>query len=277
MIGWLLFAAVAGAVESESDDPFDAAGVEEVTVWGQHALRQARSEVVRRMEDLGYTARDRGGDVVFRPPERWMGRVRFTREGELGFGRVVVALKSMQLHAHTYDAGTAVDAEDARATSASLDMSSTADDWAVDRGSEVVLAVPEVATWVLPSKQVLGSLHLRVLDAVGGSVETYRRVLWQTQVHDTLYSLASRLDALWIDGEPLVPGSDVADTPMDRRASVLDYWATRAESDEGRVVCDAVALWLRQTVQDSEHPATEQEIRQAEARRTDGAVLLLVD
>lgn len=271
----MALAVAVGAQETTPDEASEPAAaveaeIEEITVWGQHAVRQARAAVIRDMESLGYKAKDRDGDVVFRPPERWMGRVTFTRDGQLGFGRVVVAMRSAQMHARTYDPGTSVDAADARATSASLDVSSTADDLAFDRGSEAQLVVPEVATWVLPSKRVLGELQLRVLKVVEPSVSTYRQVLWATDVRDTMATLADRLDALWRDGVSLEGGATVV-SPEERRAAVLDYWATRASTKEGRLVCDAVALWLRETVQDSAHPAGTAEIAEAEARRSDGA------
>ena len=56
----------------------------------------------------------------------------------------------------------------------------------------------------------------------------------------------------------------------DRRAVVLEHWATRADNIAGHMVCQAIEDWLMGTVIYSEHPITAEEYAEYEAKRTDG-------
>lgn len=55
---------------------------------------------------------------------------------------------------------------------------------------------------------------------------------------------------------------------------MLDFWATRTETEDGRAVQAVVSDWLRAVVMTSEAPLTAEEVASAEARRTDGARVL---
>jgi hypothetical protein len=77
-----------------------------------------------------------------------------------------------------------------------------------------------------------------------------------------------RLDALWLQGV----GLDRTELPdhVQRRAALLEYWSSRADTLEGRAVTRALEIFLREVVATSAHPFTVEEIAQAESRREDG-------
>lgn len=261
-------------VEEAGQYAWEGPQVEVVEVWGQHALRQKRAEIVRRMEKMGWRARDRRGQIVFRPPESWMGKVSLTREGELLFGRPVLALRSGQLRAHVYDPGATLSAEDAAATADAVDLDWSAEEFALSGDPELASRViPEATVVLLPSGDRLARVELGVLQAIGEDVGEYRGILWETRFRERLYDLPDQLDRLWETGE--APDGSIQQSPEARRAWVLDWWATRAQTEEGRLMREAAEVWLRATVMDSDHPVTSAEIRAAEARRKDGDTLEL--
>ncbi len=242
-------------------------------MWGEHALRQARAAIVRALEDQGYHAKDRNGLTVFRPPESWMGKVSLTRDGELIFGRPVLALRGVGGAAHTWDPGASVDAADAAGTAENLDQAWSAEQAALNPDPGLTSqAVGEVRFYALPSGDVLAGVRQRVLETVDDEIVSYQAILRETRLRETLYALPDQLDRLWTTGEA-PDGTAKLATPEERRAWVLEYWATRAETPEGYAVCGAVEKWLRATVMDSESPVTEAEWRSASARRADGRVL----
>jgi len=228
-----------GAGEPSAEEP-----VYEVVVWGRHAVRQARAEVVRGMEELGYRAvRERGDAVVFRPPSPWMGRALLYRDGRLDFRTPMFAAKGVSAP-----------------PPAQLDHGVDLDRQATDG----IAVGPEVHVFI--SRTKVHAVHRRTREALQPRLQAYQAVIRETAYREALDSLADRLDALWLQGVPL-QGGGVLDTPQSRRAAVLDYWATRASTPEGHGTCDAIELWLRETVQTSEHPLTAAEIETANARR----------
>jgi hypothetical protein len=123
--------------------------------------------------------------------------------------------------------------------------------------------------YILPSRRKLAPVHDKVLTGIQPELTHYRAVLQETAFQDALYALPGRLDALWEQGAPL-EGDQVLETPEARRAAVLDYWATRADTPHGQQVCQVVELWLSRVVQTSQHPFTAEEAEAANARRSDG-------
>jgi hypothetical protein len=222
-----------------SEDPY------EIVVWGELAIRQARSDLVRSMEELGWRAAGPGrdGDLVFRPPRSWMGRGRFTREGSLIFGRPVLAFGGV-------------------AASPTADASDGALDRTYASGST------QAKLWVLPARRLTDRVQAAVADQVAPQVEAYQAILRASRFQDALALLPQRLDALWRSGDPLVPGVTL-ETPEQRRAAVLDLWATRGDTPEGLEIAEAIETWLRETVQPTAHPVTPAERVEAEERRHD--------
>jgi len=258
---WGLLAAASAADEVSGDDVvggLNEEGVYEVYVWGEDALRQAQEAMISKMDRLGWTQKRRAnnGDLVFRA-QRWTGTARITPEGLISFSRPVVVYSSFDLTDGT------LSAEEGKTPGEPSEGEAPG----LSRDRPVPVFSPRF--YILPSRRKLAAVHGKVLTGIQPDLTHYRAVLQETAFQDTLYDLPERLDALWEQGVPL-EGDPVLETPEDRRAAALDYWATRADTPHGHQVCQAVALWLSRTVQASEHPVTESEQEEANARRSDG-------
>lgn len=172
MILWL-WAALAQEPAAEPVDPPPDPAVEpmELTVWGEAAIRQSRAAVVREIVDLGWRkGRERDGQVVFKPPERWMGRAVLDYDGTLMFRRPVVAFRRVEL-VMPVEAGT----------NPHFDRQPGGLQYPTDDGGTAWAAPHPVGTfWILPSWDVLGPVHQRVRDRVEPVLEEYRAVVERT-------------------------------------------------------------------------------------------------
>ena len=72
------------------------------------------------------------------------------------------------------------------------------------------------------------------------------------------------LDQIWFDG--LAPDEQPLPDPTSRREAILEFWATRADTPEGRMVREVVRTYLEMVVQDSQWPLLPDEIATAEER-----------
>lgn len=246
----------------------------EITVFGPAAIRQARAAIVREMEDMGYRPDDQGGGVVvFRPPRSWMGRVTLQENGELSFRRPVIALRQVYLqererdHAIRMPPGMEPNPNISRTPAGQVFYEGV-----LDEGAGVVLPPIEGSVYILPSMRRLRPIQEAVLERLAPYVEQYRQVRANTFLMERLDEVRAQLDALWTRGVPL-EGTGRLDTMEQRRRAILDFWSTRLDNREGIAVSAVVEQFLRERVQRSEHPATEDEIRRATSRRADGRPL----
>jgi len=230
---------VVSPVEVDMED-----GVEVITVWGPFALRQARADVVRKMDDIGWRKRDRlkrDGSTVFLPPSPWMGRVLLSEDGNLSFTRPVMAFEGVGSAEQEFDHEIGLE-NDVSTPASTVDFS------------------------LLPERAKLDAVHASVLDAVRPELTRLRSVVRETHAREILEGVAEKLDRLWQTGQAL-DGSDAwYDTAEARRGAALDFWTTRADNLEGNAVADATALWLINVVQASETPLTDEEIARANQR-----------
>lgn len=133
----------------------------EIEVWGEGAVRLARSAVVRDLAALGWRDRPRrDGEIVFLPPHRWVGRAHFDDEGTLWFGRKLAAVDRAVGQQHG----------DLREDFVSL----------TDQPS-----VPAVGPrmWILPSRRKTEQVTDAAVAASRESVSWYREVLARTRAH----------------------------------------------------------------------------------------------
>lgn len=178
---WLAWAAAQDVptepVMEEVEAPAEAALAEvapvEVTVWGEGAVRQARSTVIRSFEEQGWShRRDRNGVAVFRPPKAWMGKAFLAYDGELTFRRPVVSLQTVQL--------------EGPAPAEPLDPYFPRDPGglAYPDGDGITYAAPHPAGtfWLLPSWDVVGPAHQRLRDQASEELDAYRDVVEQTRL-----------------------------------------------------------------------------------------------
>ena len=251
------------------DSQTDAQGIEVVEVYGDHALRQARADLIRQMGSLGYTPIEGRGELRFRPPESWMGVVRFSRDGALTFSRPLVSFDKGSLHGADYDGGVSVGVDDALNDSEALTVASSAEARVFSRDNPQTPIVPKARFWIRPERAVMDAVEARVREGVQQQLAQYRAVLWRTNLATFLSALSDRLDRLWREGEPLEDGAQLGSLD-ERREALLAYWATRPEGPEGEAICDAVGRYLRQVVQDSDAPVTHAQWQAAQSRRSDG-------
>lgn len=224
-------------------------GDEELIVWGTAATRAARERLIQAIEDAGWTRkrRDRRGDIVFVGPEPWMGSARLSDEGLLRFKRRALSWTPVTpVEGPPQDGMQALD-PDYRASAGTT------------RGG---LRGPVSLRKLEPHRQALR-------EDVEAEIAALRRVLAETSLRQSLAVIPDRLDALWEYGQSL-DGGPALQTPAERRAAVLDYWATRPDTREGRLALDTIQNWIVEVMQRSEHPATPAELDAAAARRSDG-------
>lgn len=236
------------AMAEEPQPTIDEEPVEELVVWGEHQLRHARRQIAKTMEALGWKSRNRDGDLVFVPPSSWMGRAHLHQDGTMTFGRPIVAY---------------------RTTSVAFDPEYDPDA-VMDRTDQVALALGPKLT--VPSKNRLAPIRAEVLAAIEPGLQEYRAMLQANAFQAHLQEVPVMLDRLWREGVGLDGETGHTDYAA-RRQAVLDFWSSRTATKEGDATSHAVEVWLRQTVQRSDHPLTDQEIADAEAARPDSRKL----
>lgn len=235
----------------------------EITVYGEGALREARWDAILALKRLGWEPIDKGGQTVFKPPRRWMGRAVLDREGELSFRYPIAKLKRIEANetflpmenapAFERDPGafTLVDGTTGRATT--------------------TLPAGTAGLWLLPSRTILKSHYDRVREAVRPELDRIATLKRDTRVQATLDRLPGRLDAAWEMGQ----GLDGSTVPEDERvAHILGYWSRQPDDFEGQQVSRAMERWMRNTWTDevTAAQAAEAAERRADHRTLEGVI-----
>lgn len=238
-LGLVLCTALGAPVE----EPEPESG-EEIVVYGERRVQEAREKVVADLEALGFTRiQEKDGRLVMRHAQNWKGKIVFHDDGRLQFRRQA--------------------------------PEPTMPDTFFKRASPLVGWVPcvvvptacvKVGGWVV-SERKLGAIHRDARAAVEPSLEELSERQADLAIDRKLDDLDAKLTACWDDGVPLEGDpSQLLPTPEDRRAHLLDYWRTRTDTVWGDRVRAPVEGFLRNVVQDSDHPVTAEEL----ARANDG-------
>ncbi|MCK6520871.1 hypothetical protein L6R49_05445 [Myxococcota bacterium] len=226
----------------------------ELLILGERQAEQARAEVEARLEAAGYEDGVRRGDkVVYKHPVHWKPRVVVYDEGFMVLRRQPPRVRAPEL------------------------------------GNSPANDRPVVKWWpclIIPTLCVqAGGLVVsparfeRQKELVVQATEEPMRV-WADAISDE--SLADRLSgeipallqSIWYDG--IDPRTGQALPTFDaRRAALLEFWMSRADNRYGDAVREAVELFMAYEVQTSPHPYSEDEIRQANERRTCNRALSL--
>jgi hypothetical protein len=225
----------------------EGAPVTEMLIVGGPRIAAARAALVESLAGQGWTTRDRArrdGAIVVIPPESWMGRLLLHPDGRLDFANPAIHFDPALAASIPNGRSPFADSGPSEASSGQFGM--------VERGKQRA-----------------------VQDALRGAIEpqvvAWREAIASRATAEALAALEARLVDLWVDGIGL--GRESLPTPAARRAALLDYWATRTDTPEGRAAMRIVEAFLRNRVQTSADPVTADEAAAAAARRDDGRPL----
>ncbi len=219
-------------------EPAEPEAGEEIVVYGELRVQEARDQVVRDLEAMGFTrVMEKDGRLVMRHAQHWKGKAVLHDDGRIQFRR--------------------------------QPPEPSMPDTFFKRASPLVGWVPcvvaptacvKVGGWVV-SKRKLGAVHSRAADAVAPSLTDLSERLADLAIDRKLDDLDQRLVACWEAGVPLEGDrSQPLSTPADRRRHLLRYWQTRTDTVWGDRMRVPVEGFLRNVVQDSEHPVTTDEL-----------------
>lgn len=226
--------------DGEGEGPPPQAG-EVIVIYGEREVQRLRGELDGIIEDGGYKeGRRRGDETIYRPQIPWKPTIVVHEEG-------LVELKRSPVR------------------------------WMAPGRPDN----PLNQLWCLPpftpmcvriGGQIVATAKLdaakgRVMDTIHDPAEDWRMAIanqatW-TRVNQ---EVPERLEAAWTRGEPLEPGGPALPSPAQRRAAMLELWASRADSPEGEMVAQVVADFLEHVVQQSAEPVTAAEQEAANAR-----------
>ncbi|MEZ4318659.1 MAG: hypothetical protein R3F61_14190 [Myxococcota bacterium] len=245
MILTLAFSA-ALAQEPPAGDPAasgEAPVSEEVIVYGQLRVEQAREKVIGDLQELGYTKIiDKGDAIVLRHESPWKGDVWLHDDGWMRIKRQPVRVEAPQTP------------------------------WGKRNSAGAWMGcVLYPFACVRPGGQVVGTRKFRAVEtrtsvAVNGDVSEWSDRVADLAVDTKADALPDRLQALWDEGVPLEEGAAPLETPEARRAAILAYWESRTDTEWGETIRRAVEAFVRGEVQQSDHPFTPDEIDQFNRR-----------
>ncbi len=231
---------------------------EDVTVYGVAAIRAARARLDAKMEDLGWEKREvrPDGSAVYAGPEAWLGAAIVSADGLLHFRRRWV-WTTPQRPVEMPPSGNIPYAD------------------RVARTGEPGVGV-EGGLHGPAGQRKVRAAHDAVREGTVDELGAIRIAIAGTAIADVLAALPARFGRLWSEGEPLA-GDRVLATPEERRAALVEWWATRPATPEGLAAQRALVDFVVEVVQRSEHPFGADELAAAHARapeapRLDGAV-----
>lgn len=221
---------------------------EEMIVHGQREIARRRAEINADLLEMGYRAKDKGEVTVYRPDSVWHPSVL------------------------VYDDGFVV-----------LKRTPPRFDPPIQGSSNLryLACVPpftpmclRLGGWMVSEKK-LTPQKARVADALDADVDAWQAaIIRQANAVRVGQEVPDMLTATWEQGAPLEPGGATLEDPVARRAAILEFWASRADTAEGAAVRAVTGDFIRYVVQDSPWPATPDEIAATEARCGCGASIL---
>lgn len=228
-------------VPSSAGSDEEAADV--VLVVSEQLVADRKAAVVDAMKDLGWKPRAGSDGVVkFRAPKLWMGRAKLYPSGDIDFGLTAVVLKAPKVPDVVYDPLSTTPQQspalDARFASASPKKARGAQSETVATVEPLVLA--------------------------------YRQAIYARAHTLRMEQLPGDLAAIW---EDRVPGHPMP-TYAERRAAIVELWATRADTPEGADVMRGIEAFVHSEVEGGPNAFTPEELAAATARRQDGRQLL---
>lgn len=228
------------ALAAHAEDPPGGAtepAAQEVTVYGEVLVRQARDEVVKALKQAGYTEEiDRGDHVIYRSVETWRGEVVIYDDGYMVTKRQPVQLRAPETP------------------------------WA-EEGTPLAAVGCVVYPFlcVRPGGQLVGhrkflAQESRAVDAAHDEVRVWSERVADLHTSERIAALPDRLQALWDAGTPLEGDGPPLATVAERKQALLAFWESRTDTPWGDQVRQATEAFLRGVVQQSDTPISPEEL-----------------
>ena len=230
MVSWLLGLAMAADVDDEVVG-------EEITVYAEERVRQARERVVEQLRYMGYDqdVTQVGDRTVYRHSAPWKGEVVLHDDGWTVVRRQPLRVEGRKMP---------------------WTKANTPVAWAG------CLLYPYLCVRVggtLVGTAKWRAVEGRTVDSIHTDVQSWGDRIADLATQRKVGDPPARLQALWDDGQPLEGGAPLA-TFAARREALMSFWATRTDTLWGEEVRRAVASFCRGEVQGSEHPFDDGEI-----------------
>ncbi len=231
--------------EEAGDDvaPVMVGGIEEITVYAEERVRQARQQVADHLEHLGYEQVEKVGDrEVYRHTEPWKGEVVLHDDGWTLVRRQPLRVEGRAMP--WTKANTAV------AWTGCLIYP-----WLCIR---IGGATVSKAKWRAMEGRTVEEMHV--------DVRVWNDRIADLHTREKVARLPDALEALWERGQPLEVGlGEVAQAPMlatmtERRRALFDYWDSRTDTVWGEEVRATLEGFCRAVVMRSEDPFTDAEL-----------------
>jgi hypothetical protein len=226
----------AGEQSAEVETSGVEVGVEEVVVYGEVRVIQARKRVESKLKYGGYTLKEQKGDrTVFRHVTPWRGKVILHDDGWVKVKRQGLRIEGRE--------------------------------WSfADRNSPEAWAMCVLTPWrcvrtggFSVSKRKFQHYEGAAAELTVGEAEQWSARIADLSIDRKLELLDASLVLLWLEGLPL-DGEVHIDTVIERRATILEYWSSRTDTVWGDRVRDAVAAFIRGEIQYSDFPYTDNEM-----------------
>ena len=235
--------------DQPADETASAPSNEEIIVYGQAEIARRRAALDKRLRADGYKVKRSGdGKTVYRPETPWYPSVIVNEDG-------FVMIKRSPVRFEPPGKG--------------------------DSKLRYLWCLPPFTVMCirpagrLISEAKLEPLKQHVAEAIDPQVDAWVEALASKATHDRLtQEIPAQLDATWSEGAPLEGRGPPLPTPEERRAAILQFWADRADTPEGRAAREVIGTFIAYEIQGSPFPATPEEISAAEAACACGARVL---
>lgn len=224
------------AAFAQSDDQDDDGGSvsEEVIVYAEVRVQQAKEKVINELEDMGYEKRlEKDGAVVMRHPQTWKGEVWLHDDGWMRVKRQPVQYRVPK----------------------------------GPMGPITCVLVPLACLKTggqMVGKRKFMAVETRVVGAIDPDVRQWGDRLADLSVDRKREALPERLEQLWHEGVPLEPPSEgepqKLETIAERKAAILRFWETRTDNPWGERIRETVEAFIRGEIQGTDDEFTDAEL-----------------
>lgn len=218
--------------EQEDTDLLDAD--DEVTVFSEWLVEQARKDVIAAAAEAGYRRQIRKDDrTILRHDAPYAGDIVLKDDGSVRIKR-----QPIQFRPPSRQSKPAPHA------------------W-------LACLLPPLC--IRPSGQTVSQRRFaaaerRAMAAIKPELRVYDQRIADYGIDRKLNDLPDALEALWERGEPLADTKPALKTHAERRQALFDYWDTRTDTPWGEQIRGAVQDFIDAVVQRSDHPFTRDEL-----------------